>query len=600
MTATPETAVEVSQEVLAALVDHFDVDISFLRHNDRQLRATKLVAEWPERASVPDPDPIGIVYFDDADPVFALAEHLKEPTVLRHGPDTDAYQRRIEAGTGVSRVSLACVPLMFGDITTGTLGFIKIGERDWSRAELDALTAIAALFAQLQARVIAEERLRYLANHDHLTGLYNRRAMLAHLEARLAAGQPGPVAALFVDLDRLKAVNDYLGHDAGDLFIREFAERLDADPVESSLVARFGGDEFVVILTAPMDLSSSESLAQRLHDRLRDRVTIDSEIITRTVSIGVAVGFPGRDTPSDLLRRADDAVREAKHAGGNTVVVFSTHMAQNRERRDDIELHLQGGIDNDDLVLHYLPEVDMRTGDIVAAEALVRWRHPTRGLLLPHSFLDVSESLNLAGDVGRWVLRTACADLASWRSRGVGHTAQLRLNVSPAQLVTDGFVTAVMNTIDEFGIDSESICLDISERVLARDVETARHVLAALKEAGVCIAIDDFGTGYSGLSLLKSLPIDTLKIDRGFVRELGTNAGDLAIVRAIIALAAAFDLHVVAEGVETEAAAVTLLWEGCHRAQGFLFSPPVSGDAMEVLLSKRLAAFHVPESSADN
>jgi EAL domain-containing protein (putative c-di-GMP-specific phosphodiesterase class I) len=182
----------------------------------------------------------------------------------------------------------------------------------------------------------------------------------------------------------------------------------------------------------------------------------------------------------------------------------------------------------------------------------------------------------------------------------VGQTAQLRLNVSPAQLVTDGFVTAVMNTIDEFGIDSESICLDISERVLARDVETARHVLAALKEAGVCIAIDDFGTGYSGLSLLKSLPIDTLKIDRGFVRELGTNAGDLAIVRAIIALAAAFDLHVVAEGVETEAAAVTLLWEGCHRAQGFLFSPPVSGDAMEVLLSKRLAALHVPESSADN
>jgi EAL domain-containing protein (putative c-di-GMP-specific phosphodiesterase class I) len=309
-------------------------------------------------------------------------------------------------------------------------------------------------------------------------------------------------------------------------------------------------------------------------------------MLTRTVSIGVALGIPGRDTTSDLLRRADQAVLTAKSSGGNKVAVFSDDMSLKSAFRNDIELHLQSVIENGSLILHYLPEVDMRTGEVLAAEALVRWQHPTRGLLAPESFIGVAESINLAGELGRWVMRTACAEFARWRSRGVGRDAVLRINVSPVQLVTDGFVKSVAGIIGEFGLDGGSVCLEITENVVVQDIETTRITLGGLKEVGVRVAIDDFGTGYSVLSYLKSLPVDTLKIDRGFVRELGSNPGDLAIVRAIIALAEAFDLELVAEGVETEAAALTLLRHGCYRAQGFLLSRPIASDEMESLLAK--------------
>jgi diguanylate cyclase (GGDEF)-like protein len=578
------TSVEVSQRVLADLVEYLDVDVSFLRHNDHGIRASILVAEWPLRPGIPDPDPLGVVYFADADPVFALAEHQKEPVVFRPEPATDDYQRTINEGRQIPATSMACVPLLSGNVTTGVLGFIKFGDRDWSPEELNALMAIASLFAQVQARVLAEEQLRHLAEHDDLTGLHNRRALLAHLDARLAAGEPGPVSALFFDLDRLKAINDYLGHNAGDWFIRVLAERLREGAGGPNLIARLGGDEFVVVPATPMDADTAEALANRLQSMLRERVAIDGEMLMRTVSIGVALGVPGRDTTSDLLRRADQAVLTAKNAGGNKVAVFSDDMSLESAFRNDIELHLQSVIENGSLLLHYLPEVDMRTGEILATEALVRWQHPTRGLLAPDSFIGVAESINFAGELGRWVMRSACAEFARWRSRGVGHHAVLRINVSPVQLVTEGFVASVAGIISEFGLDGGSVCLEITESVVVQDIETTRITLAGLKQVGVQIAIDDFGTGYSVLSHLKSLPVDTLKIDKGFIRDLGSNPGDLAIVRAIIALAEAFGLELVAEGVETETAALTLLHHGCYRAQGFLLSRPVVGEAMEALL----------------
>jgi diguanylate cyclase len=275
----------------------------------------------------------------------------------------------------------------------------------------------------------------------------------------------------------------------------------------------------------------------------------------------------------------------AKRAGGNQVTVAHDDISLKRLFRNDIELHLQGDIESQALLLHYLPEVDLRSGAIVAAEALVRLRHPTRGLLLPDSFIGIAESMDLAGELGRWVLRHACAEFSQWRSRGVGQIAVLRINVSPLELVTRGFVRNVADTIEEFGIDAGSLCLEITERAMVHDIESTQRTLAELKEVGVQIAIDDFGTGYAVLSHLKSLPIDMLKIDRGFVRDIGTNANDLAIVRAIIGLAEAFDLQLVAEGVETPAAARTLVHHGCHRAQGFLLSRPIPSSAMESLLT---------------
>lgn len=584
--------VEVSQRVLADLVQYFGVDVSFLRRNDHQIRASVLVAEWPVRPGIPDPDPLAVVHFDDADPVFALAEHQKEPIVFRPEPATDEYQHTINEGRHVPATSMACVPLLSGDITSGVLGFVKFGDRDWTSEELNALKAIASLFAQVQARIDAEGQLRYLAEHDDLTGLFNRRALLTRLDARLQEGQPGPVAVLFFDLDRLKAINDYLGHTAGDWFIRTLAERLKECADGPNMIARLGGDEFVVVPAKPMEVTTAEALARELKLALHERVAVDGEMLTRTVSIGVAVGVPGRDTTSDLLGRADQAVLNAKNAGGNQVAVFSDEMSLDSDFRNDIELHLQSQIEGGALVLHYLPEVDMRTGEILAAEALVRWQHPTRGLLAPDAFIGVAESINLAGELGRWVMHAACAEFARWRASGVAQNALLRINVSPVQLVTDGFAESVADILDEFGLDGSSVCLEITESVVVQDIETTRITLAALKDVGVKLAIDDFGTGYSVLTHLKSLPVDTLKIDRSFVRDLGVDRGDLAIVRAIIALAEAFGLELVAEGVETDTAATTLLRHGCHRAQGFLLSRPLPGQEMASLLAKGRMPVH--------
>jgi EAL domain-containing protein (putative c-di-GMP-specific phosphodiesterase class I) len=352
------------------------------------------------------------------------------------------------------------------------------------------------------------------------------------------------------------------------------------------MAARIGGDEFVVVPDRAMPIDSALSLANQLLTMVCDRVVISGHNIARTVSIGVAAGVPGRDDSADLLRRADEAVLTAKRAGGNQVVV-SDDLSIRRLFRNEIELHLQGDIDREALLLHYLPEVDLLTGAVVAAEALVRWRHPTRGLLLPDSFIGIAESINLADELGRWVLRNACADFSRWRSRGVGEEAALRVNVSPLQLASRGFVGTVAETIEEFGIDAGSLCLEITERAVVHDIQSTGRTLAELKEVGVQIAIDDFGTGYAVLSHLKSLPIDMLKIDRAFVRDLGSNANDLAIVRAIIGLAEAFKLQLIAEGVETPAAALTLMQHGCHRAQGYLLSRPIAGHAMESLLSSR-------------
>jgi diguanylate cyclase len=589
MAATAVNHAAISERVIADLVSHFHVDFGFLRHNDHTIHATVLIAEWPPRENIPDPDPLRVVYFADADPVFAVAENLKEPGVLRPEAANADYQSNVEGGSGIPAVSLACVPMLSGDLTTGTLGFVKYGDRDWLPEELNALQAIATLFAQVQARIVAEEQLRHLAEHDDLTGLLNRRALIADLDRRLADGQPGPVALVFLNLDRLKAVNDHLGHKAGDRFIEAFARLLREAAGASSVIARFGGDEFVVVPADPMQAEDVAALAGQLQKQVHQQVEVDGETITRTVSIGVAVGIPGRDDASDILRRADQAVVSAKSVGGNAVAAFNPEMSEKYAIRTDIELHLEGTIENDTgaLVLHYLPEFDMRTGQVLGTEALIRWRHPTRGLLMPDSFMGVVESINLAGKLGRLVMRSACAQFSYWHARGLGRDVVLSINVSPAQLVTDGFVAMVAATLAEFGLNPRTVCLEITENVVVRDIDTTHKTLAGLKEVGVKVAIDDFGTGYSALTYLKSLPVDTLKIDKDFVVDLRTDSADLAILRQVVALADAFGLDVIAEGVETVAAAQALLDLGCHRAQGFLLSRPLDTAAMGALLGRR-------------
>ena len=595
METTASTVAEVNEQVLAELVKHLDIDVALLRHNDHKIRVSRLVATWPPPRDKSIPDALAVAHFSSADPILALCEHGKTLAVIRPESNDPTYARWLAGahdrwGFDISKMtspSAAAAPLMSGGVTTGQLTCMKFRRKKWKPDELNTIQTVASLLAQLQARISAEEKLRDLAEHDDLTGLHNRRALIAHLSDRLTAGRPGPVPVLYLDLDRLKSINDYLGHTAGDWFIRTFAEQLRARAGSASMTARLGGDEFVVVPDRPMSIETAEKVADELCVALRDRMALGGHMITRTVSVGVAVGMPGRDNTSDLLHRADEAVLIAKRAGGNHVAVSNDDMSMQRLFRNDIELHLSGEIDSEALLLHYLPEVDLWTGAIVATEALVRWRHPTWGLLLPESFIGVAESANLGGDLGRWVMRSAIAEFSRWRSNGVGQNITLRVNVSPAQLVTRGFVSSVAETIDEFGIDGGSVCLEITERAVVRDIDTTRKTLEELKEVGVQIAIDDFGTGYAVLSHLKSLPVDTLKIDTSFVRDLGTSSRDLAIVRAIIGLAEAFDLQLVAEGVETPAAALTLMRHGCHRAQGYLLSRPLPGNAMESLLASR-------------
>ena len=470
--ATASTAAQVSGQVLARLVEQFDLDYSFLRHNDHDIGASVLVAEWPPRSNVPDPDPLAVVHFSSADPVFALGERTKKSIVIKPDQMEGAYQHWIAKCRYAASPTVAVAPLVARQDNRGA------GHRQirWQEVEVEAGSDQYARgnrvhVCRVQARTAAEQKLRYLADHDDLTGLHNRRALVAHLADRLAAGQPGPVPMLYFDLDRLKAINDCFGHTVGDWFIQIFAERLRTSAGNPSMIARLGGDEFVVVPDRPMPIDTAELFADQLLTTVRERLSIGGHTITRTVSIGVAVGVPGRDDGTDLLQRADEAVMAAKRAGGNQVTVAHDDISLKRLFRNDIELHLQGDIDSQALLLHYLPEVDLRSGAIVAAEALVRWRHPTRGLLLPDSFIGIAESLDLAGELGRWVLRHACAEFSLWRSRGVGQIAVLRINVSPLELATRGFVRNVADTIEEFGIDAGSPCLEITERAMVHDIE---------------------------------------------------------------------------------------------------------------------------------
>ncbi|GCE36417.1 GGDEF domain-containing protein [Rhodococcus sp. USK10] len=585
---TPVDAVSfkaVATRVLQDLVEHFEVDTSFLRFTDHEIAATVLVAEYPLRPFIPDPDPLGVVYFKDADPTFAQIEHQKEVAIFRpevSGPD---YNERVREASGVPQVSLAAVPLLSGETTTGTLGFIKFGDRDWTPPELDVLKAIAALLAQVQARIVVEEQLRYSADHDSLTGLSNRRALYHHLDTRLASTEPGPVAILFLDLDRLKPLNDFFGHGAGDGFISTIADRLRSTSQADDLVSRLGGDEFVLVLGGSVGLEEAERRAQHIRDVVTERVRLGREVVSRSVSIGVAAGRPGKATTSSLLSQADQAVMVAKTKGGNAISVFTDEMQEESEKRNMIELSLRAAIADESLFLEYQPEVDLRTGRIVGVEALVRWNHPLLGLLQPGSFIDVAEATNVAGELGRWVIRKACGQWADWRSQAPELDLDLSVNVSPGQLAGLDFLDVVANALTEFDLRKGALCLEITENAVLSDLTWTREALEGLHAMDVEVAIDDFGTGYSSLSHLKALPVGTLKIDKGFVMNLDTNPEDRAIVKSIIGLAESFGLELVAEGVENVESARQLLDMGCHRAQGFLFSRPVSAEKIGKLLA---------------
>jgi diguanylate cyclase (GGDEF)-like protein/PAS domain S-box-containing protein len=433
-----------------------------------------------------------------------------------------------------------------------------------------------------------EARLQHEADYDSLTGLPNRAPLLNWIAEALEHAEKfgDSVAVLFSDIDRFKVVNDSLGHEAGDQLLSSMARRLVAAIRPHDRVARFGGDEFVVLCAGVGGPEEAAEIADRVRRDVGGRFSIGDQEVFVTVSIGVALAEPG-DVAEELLRDADAAVYEAKERGRDRVQLFDSTVRSQVVERLDIERALRYAIERDELLLEFQPIIDLPTGRINGVEALVRWNHPERGILQPGEFLHVAEETGMIVDLGRWVLTEACR-MATRMLFDPQTTDPLPLfvNLSARQLVDVNLVPMVREVIDLTGIDPATVHLEITEDALMADADTTSSRLAELRSLGVRLALDDFGTGHSSLSYLKHFPVDYLKIDRTFIEGLAHDRGDRAITAAIVDVARMLGLATVAEGVEHADQAAELTALGCDSAQGFHFARPMRADALAELLPK--------------
>ena len=416
---------------------------------------------------------------------------------------------------------------------------------------------------------------------DPLTGLPNRALFMERLEAALHhAGSSGRcVALMFLDLDRFKLVNDGIGHDAGDRLLRRVGQRLHGALRNGDVLARFGGDEFTVLCEVS-GLDDVEAVVARLRASMSTPVVEPDFEQFVTLSIGVALAPSGDMAPSVLLRCADIAMYQAKTLGPGRYVIYEEHDEGDAGRNLRMSNELHRAVRENQLVLHYQPYIDLRDMTLVGTEALVRWRHPDRGLLGPGEFIELAEECGLMVDLGAWVLREACRQGARWlTARGAagigGEAPSMSVNISPQQLSDPGFSSVVATVLVETGFPADRLWLEITEGALMRDPVAAIAILRSLRELGVHLAIDDFGTGYSSLSYLQRLPVEALKIDRSFVEHLDEESDDRAIVEAVVALAHALGLGIIAEGIERPGQAIELANLGSYVAQGFLYAKPV-------------------------
>ena len=427
--------------------------------------------------------------------------------------------------------------------------------------------------------------LSYQALHDTLTGLPNRALVLDRAEQMLAraARQPGMVAgALFVDVDGFKHVNDKLGHAAGDRLLKVVGERLQNVVRTEDTVGRLGGDEFVVLVEGPASDAALDLLADRLIDVLRQPVELDDgrKIFSVTASIGLAVGQ--YSTPDDLLRDADLALYAAKAAGKDRYVLFDASMNEDAEGRLELELDLSSAVQNEEFFLLYQPIFDLPSQTVIGVEALVRWQHPTRGVIAPNLFIPLAEENGLIVPIGRWVLDEACRQAAVWSREG--RAIGISVNVSAFQLGRKSFAEDVRRALRESAISPALLTLEITETTLMRDVAGACDRLGEIKELGVHVAIDDFGTGYASLSNLQRMPVDILKVDRSFVAALNDSGQSRELLEAILGVAQALSLTIVAEGIEVESQMKTLEEMGVEIAQGFLMGKPSTAEIVETLM----------------
>jgi diguanylate cyclase (GGDEF)-like protein/PAS domain S-box-containing protein len=450
--------------------------------------------------------------------------------------------------------------------------------------------ANARLQREIAERRELEEQLTHQAFHDPLTGLPNRTLFLDRLDLALerARRREGEVAVLFVDLDDFQVVNDSLGHEVGDQVLLAVAERLENYMLAEDMLARFGGDEFAVLLDNVSTPGDASRVAERIGEALREPFVLRGRERFVTTSVGISLGGRGGERPGDLLRNADLAMYQAKARGRNRHAMFEPGMGERVLQRLELEGELRRALERKEFRLHYQPKVSLDSGEIVAMEALIRWEHPVRGLVSPAQFVPVAEEIDLIAPIGRWVLMEACHQAHRWHAKFPGISPlKVCVNLSAKQFLHPALLEAVETALRENGLDPAALDLEITESVVMEDAHTTLATLRNLKGLGVNLAIDDFGTGYSSLSYLRRFPVDFLKVDRSIIQGVGEGPKEEAMLWALVNLAHSMGTRVIAEGVETKAQLARLREAGYDFGQGYYFAKPLPAQAAGALLAER-------------
>ena len=456
---------------------------------------------------------------------------------------------------------------------------------------LQSVGSIGAQIGQFMARREAEERVHRLAHYDELTGLPNRSMFNQRLSHALAQARRNDksLAILFIDLDRFKNINDTLGHEAGDRVLKGVAQRLQGCLREGDTVGRLGGDEFVVLIEELPEPMHVAAVAQKILDAVVKPFIVGAQEFHITASIGISTYPDDSADMQGLLKNADIAMYRAKEQGKNNYQFYSALMNIHTVERLALESGLRRALERNEFLLHYQPKVDIGSGRLTGMEALVRWQQGARELIPPEQFIALAEETGLIVPIGEWVLKTACARNQFWREQGLPRL-RMAVNLSARQFAHENLLQDVAKALNETGLDPAALEFEITESMVMHDPERAVNLLSRLKDMGIHLSIDDFGTGYSSLSYLKRFPLDSVKIDSSFIRDIPENADDAAITRAIIAMAHSLRLKVIAEGVETGGQLGFLREHGCDEMQGYLFSKPLPEDEFLRLLQNNVVS----------
>ncbi len=435
-----------------------------------------------------------------------------------------------------------------------------------------------------------EDQLLVQAQYDSLTGLPNRILLQDRLRQAIEhSGRTGnPMWVAFLDLDRFKFVNDSLGHTAGDVLLTEISKRLQQAVRDTDTVARFGGDEFIIVLQGQTDENLRVGILHRLIEAVAMPVKLDEQEIVTTCSVGIAVYPADGSTPDILVKHADVAMYRAKELGRNNFQFFTQYMNEKVTERLRMETHLRKALELNEFSLFYQPKVDLDTKQIVGVEALIRWNSKELGFMSPVHFIALAEETGLIVPIGEWVLRTACAQAVAWQEAGFGKLL-MSVNLSIRQFRQTNLIESIATILKETRLQASCLELELTESLVMNEFESSIKILHDIKSLGIHLSIDDFGTGYSSLSYLKNLPLDTLKIDKSFIDDIAMHSDEAPIVASIIALARNLKLKVVAEGVESHEQVKYLISHGCNEIQGYYFSRPEPAQAIETMLRMREA-----------